>query len=467
MGSYALIAPDSEQRGRFPSLAGLLLGLALCLHLAAVVQALLGKPAAGATSFLLGQCVVGFALLRLIDRAWVFQDIRFFFLLFYSLYGATLPLIFSLQGAAMTGLAPAAFLYGTGLVGFNLVQWWHKEPWRGVSEHAFDEVRPTSWNAVLLAGAFASVFGYAALMDVRFAFTIDRTQTALIGGQLWIVMMFVVNGMAMFMFAAWRRLAQGSRIVVMVSTIAFVMFHVSLGNRRDFLPMFIFLAALIATRRQAVIRLGTLLLGFVAFALLTLLGIVRQVIMDPRLLANRPTDLLLGNNEFITPVQTLMHYSTDNFPPLEWGWTYLTAPWLFIPRVFWRSKPESLSIKFLLDAFGSTQTIGFAYTPVTEAFINFSWVGPFIVLSILSVGSIWLIRNVNAHPGFYFIVFAMMLDFNRGEFSGSFYAVVCVSAGYVMMLVVSRLTWARVSPVPGTLVPAGAAGAPQRPVTGH
>ncbi|HVF40954.1 MAG TPA: hypothetical protein VM939_13725 [Gemmatimonadaceae bacterium] len=455
MASQLLDAPISAERVRFPTLPAILLGLCLCLHLAAVIHSLLGKTTAGATCFFLGQCALALALLRLINGAWIFQDIRFMFVLFFTLYGGTLPLILSMQNGSLPGLAQAAFLYGTGMTGFNLVQWWYKQPWRDVRTATFNAIRPTFWNLSLIATAFALVIAYASFMGVSFAFAIDRSQTRFIGGQLWIVLMFFVNGMAMFMFAGWPRLNRTARVIVVLSTVAFVLFHISLGNRRDFLPMFIFLAALVATRRHSIIRFGTMVIGFAAFAGLTLFGVVRQVIMDPRLLANNPVQLLLGNNEFVSPIQTLMYYAIDP-NPLRLGFTYLAAPSLFIPRVYWPGKPESLSITFLRDAFGTTQTIGFAYTPVTEAFINFGWVGPFLVLCLLSLLMIWLVRNVDSYTGLYFIAFALVLDFNRGEFGGTFYSLVCVGAGYAMMQFVSKLRWGPARGSTTHVVPLGA-----------
>ncbi|MEO5590697.1 MAG: hypothetical protein ABIS03_14000, partial [Gemmatimonadaceae bacterium] len=100
----------------------------------------------------------------------------------------------------------------------------------------------------------------------------------------------------------------------------------------------------------------------------------------------------------------------------------------------------SLSLQFMRDAFGTTGLMGFAYTPVTEAFINFSWVGPFIVFSILSLLMVKLVRNVNVHPGLYFIAFALVVDFNRGDFGGAFYQLTVVGGAYAIMGLISRLT---------------------------
>ena len=120
---------------------------------------------------------------------------------------------------------------------------------------------------------------------------------------------------------------------------------------------------------------------------------------------------------------------------------YISAPALFIPRSIWPEKPESLSLQFMRDAFGTTGLMGFAYTPVTEAFLNFGWVGPFIVFAILSILMVKLVRNASAHPGLYFIAFALVIDFNRGDSGGTFYAMMVVGGAYTAMMIASRLRW--------------------------
>jgi hypothetical protein len=173
-------------------------------------------------------------------------------------------------------------------------------------------------------------------------------------------------------------------------------------------------------------------------------GIVRQILQDPSLLGRfNPMELVLTQNEFVTPIYTLQHYVL-NLRPLRWGITYISAPLQFIPRAFWPDKPESLSLQFMRDAFGSTGLIGFAYTPVTEAFLNFSWVGPFIVFSLISMALVKLVKNADTQPGLYFVLFAMVVDFHRGEFGLIFYALCFVGGAYLVMQFVSKLRWAPV-----------------------
>jgi oligosaccharide repeat unit polymerase len=429
--------------GPFPTTPGILLAFSVALHIAALVEGILGRRVDSAAFFITGQFLISLSLLRLYDGRWALQDIRLFFSLFLFLYGAALPLII-LFGVAqpVPGVAGAGYMYGTAFVGFNLVQWWYKQPFIDVPSEVFRRVTPSPLNLILLAFALLAVIGYAMSRGVSIGLKIDRGQTQFLGTQLWVVMIFIVNGLTMFMFAGWSSLSRLEKVILAALLAVFIVFQLAMGNRRDFLAMFIFLTGVVMTKRKSVIRLSTMIGGMVAFAGFMAIGIIRQIYEDAALLVRyNPLEILLTQNEFVTPIYTLIHY-VNNVRPLRLGVTYLTAPTQFIPRAFWPDKPESLSLQFMRDAFGSTGLIGFAYTPVTEAFLNFSWVGPFIVFAILSILMVKLVRNADRHAGLYFILFSLVVDFHRGEFSGTFYALCFVGGAYALMRFVSRLRWA-------------------------
>ncbi|HEX6573625.1 MAG TPA: hypothetical protein VF042_01525 [Gemmatimonadaceae bacterium] len=437
------MAAENNAVVRFPLGPGLLLAVAVALHLASLVDALVGRPVDCAALFVTGQFAITLALLRLYNGRWVIQDIRLFFAIFLFLYGATLPLVILFDVAQpVVGLAGSAYMYGTAFLGFNLVQWWYKQPFRDISREVFDRIVPSPLNIVILVLGFIAVIGYAVSRGVTLGFTIDRNQNLYLGTQLWVVLIFVVNGMTMYMFAGWSSLSRIEKFTLVTSILLFVAFQLTMGNRRDFLSMFVFLAGVALTKRRAVIHAGTVILGVAGFAAFMAVGIVRQILSDPALLTRyNPLELILTQNEFVTPIYTLQHYVL-NVRPLRWGSTYINAPLQFIPRAMWPDKPESLSLQFMRDAFGSTNLIGFAYTPVTEAFLNFAWVGPFLIFAIISILLVKLVRNADAHPGLYFVLFATVVDFHRGEFGLIFYALCFVGGAYIFMQFVSRLRWA-------------------------
>ena len=232
----------SRKTGAFPRGPGILLAIAIGLHVASVVQAVLGRVVDGGALFVTGQFLISLALLRLYDGRWVIQDIRVFFALFLFLYGGVLPLVV-LFGITqpVPGIGGAAYMYGTAFLGFNLVQWWYKQPFVDVPRKAFDRIVPRPINVIILMLGFLAVVGYAISRGVQLGFRIDRNMNLYLGTQLWVVMIFVVNGLTMFMFAGWSRLSHLEKIAVVTSIILFILFQLTMGHRRDFLAMFIFL----------------------------------------------------------------------------------------------------------------------------------------------------------------------------------------------------------------------------------
>jgi hypothetical protein len=436
------VAENAELTPRFPTSAGILLGASVALHMAAVIEFALGVRMDAAALFLIGQFLLALALLRLYDGRWVFQDIRVFFVIFLFMYGGTLPLavLTGLLGEE-PGIAGAASMYATAFLGFNLVQWWYRQGWHDVPHEVFARIKPKIPNVLMLGGALAFIAAYAMLLGLEVSMRMDRTQVTVLGTQLWVVSMFIINGFVMYMIAGWSNLGRLSRIVLIAVVVAFIGFQLALGNRRDFLPMLLFVAGVVATRRHMAIRLGTVVIGFVSFAAFTAVGIIRMVLQDPTILTRiNPAQILITQNEFVSPIHTLIHY-VNNYRPPRLGFTYIYAPGLFVPRAIWPDKPESLSIQFMRDAFGTTTLMGWAYTPVTEAFLNFSYVGPFLVFAIVSLLLVKLVRNADAHPGLYFISFALVVDFHRGDFAGTFYSLVVMGGAYALMIFVSRLVW--------------------------
>ncbi len=431
----------SRERLPFPTSVGVLLGICICSHLAALVYVFAGEGLLSATYFVGGQFALSLALLRLYNGVWVFQDIRLPMVVFLFLYGFTLPLVTVLRALDVQGLTEATFLYGTAFVGFNVVQWWYRQPWRDVPASALAFVRPTFANAALVLGGFLGVVAYAWLRGTRQFLTLDRTQMTWLYTQAWVVSMLLMNGLVMYMFAGWPRLSRNARRLVAWSVLAFVIFHLGLGNRRDFLAMFLFLVGMIASRRRSVIGIRTITVALLAFFAFMALGVVRQIRSAPwTVYTADPLITLAEQNEFVMPIQTATYYISER-RPFYLGMTYLAAPAAFIPRVLWPEKPIGLSSQFNRDKFGDVIVPGYAYTPITEAYINFSVVGPFIVLSLISLSTVFLVKNARRWPLLYFLCFALALDFNRGDSAGVLYSLVVIGAAFVIMKFVSGIEW--------------------------
>src|SRR5258708_30968443 len=91
------------------------------------------------------------------------------------------------------------------------------------------------------------------------------------------------------------------------------------------------------------------------------------------------------------------------------------------------------------DGFAFTEMMGYAYTPVTEAVLNWGSVGPAIFFGILSILLVKLVKNADLRPGLYFICFSVVVDFNRGDVCGTFCQLVRMRDAFLLMRLVSRI----------------------------
>jgi len=104
------------------------------------------------------------------------------------------------------------------------------------------------------------------------------------------------------------------------------------------------------------------------------------------------------------------------------GETYLLLPFqTLIPRVIYPSKPKSLGSELVIKSTGGGQ--GYAFTPTTEAYLNFGLLGPIIIHFFLGIFLVKLVKNVSLNHNLltYIIFFSLVFDFMRGDFSGITY----------------------------------------------
>lgn len=83
-------------------------------------------------------------------------------------------------------------------------------------------------------------------------------------------------------------------------------------------------------------------------------------------------------------IQHVLTTSTD----LLYGQTYLNIFFLIIPKFFWKERPLGLSEQFAVDNITNwSPGQGWGYSPLAEAYLNFSWMGP--VIQYLLLGLLW------------------------------------------------------------------------------
>ncbi len=98
---------------------------------------------------------------------------------------------------------------------------------------------------------------------------------------------------------------------------------------------------------------------------------------------------------------------------------------LFFISVIIPGKPESLANQFLDKKYRRNKTIGFAYSPVTETFINFGYIDPLLVFFLLGRFLTFIEGYKNQLCNL--IVFILIINFCRSEMSAYLYLVVFIS----------------------------------------
>jgi oligosaccharide repeat unit polymerase len=424
--------------------------IAAVLHLGSAISFFVVSPLAAAVCFLGGQFVLALSVLYQLNRAFILRDIRFFFVIMCMLYGGALPILTligygDMQGvtADSPGIVPMTVLVGTGLLGFTLGQLLWPVPWNEPDYHA----RRRSYRIAGLMGLaliVISIISFALSLGATFTLTIDRSQriflnpeNASVNIQFWVVGILIMQGAFMYWIWVWNDLPAPSKTAVLICLIAIAAFLVLMGSRRDILVVILFAAAVMSSRMKAKMswRLAALLLSITL--VFFIVGAVRQRTVEVAMERDFEDEVSLNlqNNEFFIPTQNLIYYlNSESGWNFRFGATYLYWPAYFVPRTLWPGKPIALSWQVIEDTGQGAP----AYTPLVEAYINFAWMGPFIVMFGLSCLLNWMVKGIRRHPLIVFICFATVVDFNRGEFGTTIYQLTFNGLGYALMFVLSE-----------------------------
>ena len=404
------------------------------LHASAILYWSGGSPLEAATLFLGGQVSLAIAASWSINRGLLIHDIRLGFAVLTGLYALVNPIATIFLGKyEVRGIAGAVLLYATGMVGFNAVQLLTARPFQGSPGHV-RHVGKTDFvlSALLVAGLALTLFiGERQGMQP----TIGRIAGSRSGlgetNQAWVVTIMIMQGLGIYGMYALRDLGLFARAVILLCIAGFVLYCLGLGNRRDFTPLLVFAIGYYSSLRRISLRLHHVVaLALILAVFIMYLGVARlseEIGVDPK-----DTLILAASyNEFTFPIETAAFYATSwNHQP-RLGSTYLLRfPQYLIPRALWPTKPVGLGVEFLVDAVGTSEWQGYAYTPVTEAFVNFGWAGPFIVFAAIGALLNALIAAGRSYFGLYLIVFSSLPDFSRGESGGWAYQLFIVFVAY-------------------------------------
>lgn len=196
--------------------------------------------------------------------------------------------------------------------------------------------------------------------------------------------------------------------------IGFIYFYIQIGNRRELVIIAIFSLAIFSIfhKQKYIFKIF-----YVLFPGLIYYGLSRSGEADA-IVDRSEIDILLNLiGEFVYPNFPLIN-SIESHSSKLFGASYLATPFTFIPSFDLWDRPKSLALDFAASY--AQGVMGFAYTPMGEAYINFGYFGV-VIYPILLVMTIKLILIYsNKFPVFVLIPFAFAMDVARGEFSSIF-----------------------------------------------
>ncbi len=222
-------------------------------------------------------------------------------------------------------------------------------------------------------------------------------------------------------------------IALFIAIFLFYVFsQLSVGNRREFVPILIG-CFWVYTRAK------TVNVSFFKLSLMSLFVFAMLIFSSLRLgLGGMEAAIndAIRSNEFVYPFYTLS-INVQTREDFILGYSYFILPFLFfIPRFLYEDKPQSLAHNFVVENFGEG-SMGYAYNLVAESYVNFGMFGPYIFFFLIGI---FIKRRVqSSDQRFIFVLYCMIPDICRGEFSSLVYQFFFLS----MFLVILPFFWSK------------------------
>jgi len=374
--------------------------------------------------FLISQSIFGALFVNKENEAFYPQDIRVIFIVTYSLYSLFCPLISLLGFDVFLSTMPlTTFCFGLGLAGFNLGNILFPVKWVNIS--LIKNSVNYSLLLLLLLAELIVLTVYLIAYHVPVFSTLgqfDRLEFFETINQVWVVLTMAISLTAcliIYYFDEWNKKQFIFGILLIVYYIAL---QLSLGNRRDFLPIILFSTSYFLTKYHSKLNAKIIIIGTVFF--IGSFWLVQQRNSNLEYSRVGAIQESFINNEFVYPMQTLAYIIDDKWD-LRYGYTYFVLPFqIAVPRYIYPNKPDDLGKEFVNKTFGDGSQ-GYAYTPVTEAYLNFGILGPLFVFVLFSLAFSQLIRkfNLSSISFVYFLLYSFVFDFCRGTFATVIYQV--------------------------------------------
>lgn len=391
-------------------------------------------------AILVAQFVVAFIVLWRKNRALYLQDIRTFFLLCFALYTLFWPITRVILGKVDGDVAfvKTIISYNLAILGLNIALFIKLKGWPAKAVLALDYGRSRFGFGIvflfmLVAYSFYFMWSRGIPVFAFSSFSMERLEYFQSVSQLWVVLKFIIASASAYLIFYFNRLNKIQKIAVTLILGFYILFQVSLGNRNEYVLIVLFTMGYYLALRKKSVSLKIMILLFALFVSSFYITLMRSA--DARILkGDQAVELVMQSNEFMFPIQTTYYIIKDNWP-LRYGETYTIHPIKqILPSSLQNKKPQDLGSEFISKTFGAGWS-GWAYTPVTEAYLNFGIVGPFFIYFIIGLFLGGFITEVKK-KGItfkYLMAYSMVFNFCRGDISSTLYMVLFLWLSYLVM----------------------------------
>ena len=392
---------------------------------------------------LIAQFILSYIILLRLDKGFYFQDIRVAFVSIFALYTLFWPISAELLNFSLDNRAfnLTILSYNLAILAYNIVLITKRSRWLANANISCTQTkRSFLWGIFLLAGLiFYSIYYMYSKGIPIFAFNnidFERMEYTRNVNQVWVILKFLIAGVGGYLVFYYNQLNLFGKISVIGLLALYIVYQVSLGNRNEYVIIILFILCYWLCKRKRELNIKWLSILLALFAFSFYITIMRSE-DSKELKGNEAVQLVAQSNEFMFPIQTTYFTIKDNWE-LRYGETYVVLPIrTIIPRSLQKDKPESLGSEFISKTFSSGWS-GYAYTPVTEAYLNFGIFGPFIIFLLVGLLLNSLVVEVRKKGVTYkyLIAYSIIFNFCRGDASGTIYMILFMWLSYLVMKII-------------------------------
>ncbi|MDE2429549.1 MAG: hypothetical protein KGM99_12520 [Burkholderiales bacterium] len=344
----------------------------------------------------------------------------------------------SLSGAARISFVSIAV---TGVAVEFLRSWGmslHRHALRQIASESSDRQYYAAAILVVIYGGNYLSTGVLNLVSSGDRFAITQ---AFETGKMWFIQYLMTGVTIAFIYQNFQRstLRGANYYIGLISVFLFWALYVSLGNRRGILTVVFAASVCFVARSSNGKRVAVWLL--LIFLIGGAIGVLRQNIAD----ASPDQFFLLGVSnffgEFIYPGFTLVH-TVELDMPASFDFTWVTMLYDFISAQLQGVPFGFLAHRFAVEVAPSGADImGFAYLPITEAYLNFGVIaasasGVALLVTVLLLA--WICKN---RAWVYLILLSLALDMNRSEFAAMVFQFLIVIGGFLLTTKIGFEKW--------------------------